>query len=72
METNKIGTYVVGIERFPISRVLQEEALEPEDLTDRRLRQRGKDVDLEVVDVVVADRLLEDRVKLVQDLDTCI
>ena len=72
METNKIGTYVVGIERFPISRVLQEEALEAEDLADRLLGQRSKDVYLEVVDVVVANRLLEDRVELVQDLDPCI
>ena len=63
------GTYVVRVERLPVRRILQQEAFEPQDLAHGLLRERRQDVNLEVVDVVVADRLLEDPVELVQDLD---
>ena len=66
------GTNVIAVERLPVCRVFKQKSLKAKDLTDGLLREGGEHVHLQVVDVVVANRLLEDRVELVQDLDPCI
>jgi hypothetical protein len=53
-------THIIGAEHFAIGRVLQQEPLESEQLTESLLCERGEYFGLEVINIVIPDYVLED------------
>lgn len=65
-------THIVRAEHLSIGGVFQQQPFEPQDFGDSFLGSRRKVIDLNLVQVVIADDLLQNGVKFIKDLGPCI
>jgi hypothetical protein len=62
-------THIIGAEHFSVRRVLQQQPFKPERLAKSFLCGRSKRFDLELINIIIPDQVLKDRIEFVEDLD---